>query len=146
MDLTFAQRHAIRIRIDVARQELADLQRFRELTRQQYRSDRDRRRIVERIIETVADVVVDIAKILGSATGHPMPAACRETMRSLAGVGLASEEQAEALTILAELRKTLTYRYLDDNWQGVRWFLVQGSQTVVQWLNRCHKLVTPYPE
>lgn len=140
MNLTPSQRHGLRVRIDFARQELGDLERYRELTWLQYQSDRDARRIVERIIENVANALLDISKILLSSLGQPTPGTYREIMLALAVAELASEDLAQDLATLAGLRNTLAHRYLDYKWEGVRWFLTKGIESVNRWLNRCEEL------
>ncbi|GAB6876219.1 type VII toxin-antitoxin system HepT family RNase toxin [Thermaerobacter litoralis] len=141
MNLTPSQQHGIRVRIDFARQELDDLQRYRELTWLQYQSDRDARRIVERIIENVANALLDISKILLSSLGQPTPGTYREIMLALAAAELAPEDLAQDLATLAGLRNTLAHRYLDYKWDGIRWFLGHGMDRVTQWLNRCEELL-----
>ena len=141
MNLSPSQRHGIRVRIDFAREELADLQRYREITWVQYQADRDTRRIVERIIENVANALLDITKILLSALGHPSPGTYREIMLALAVTGLAPADLAQDLATIAGLRNTLAHRYLDYKWDGVHWFLKKGMDRVQWWLDQCEALL-----
>lgn len=141
MKLSPSQRHGIRVRIDFAREELADLQRYRGLTWLQYQSDRDVRRIVERIIENVANALLDISKILLSAVGQPTPGTYREIMLATATTGLAPQDVAQALATLAGLRNALAHRYLDYKWEGIRWFLSEGMDHVERWLTQCEQLL-----
>lgn len=61
-------------------------------------------------------------------------------MLALAAAELASEDLAQDLATLAGLRNTLAHRYLDYKWEGVRWFLTKGIESVNRWLNRCEEL------
>lgn len=146
MKVTASQRSAVAVRIEFARGELADLAEYSALDWMTYQQDRKARRNVERMAENIANAVIDVAKILLSASGSDVPATYREVLGALGGAGLAGQGTTEEFVRLAQLRNTLSHRYLDYKWESLKWFLRTGSARVAEWLEQCEAIVTPTDE
>ena len=146
MKVTASQRSAVAVRIEFARGELADLAEYSALDWMTYQQDRKARRNVERMAENIANAPVDVGKTLLSASGSDVPATYREVIGALGGAGLAGQGTTEEFIRLAQLRNTLSHRYLDYKWESVKWFLRTGSARVAEWLEQCEAIVTPTDE
>ncbi len=138
-----AQYAAILARIEFVRSELGVLAEYRDLGWPEYQRDRKARRNVERIAENVANATIDVAKILLATTPFPVPATYREVLETTVPAGLADEASATELVRLAQLRNTLSHRYLDYKWDGIKWFLRTGAIFVAEWLRACERVLQP---
>ncbi len=62
---------------------MQDLKRYENITYEDYKSDRNTQRIIERIIENIANALIDIIKITLSEFDIPIPDTYREIILSL---------------------------------------------------------------
>ena len=65
-------------RIDFINTEMQDLKRYENITYEDYKSDRNTQRIIERIIENIANALIDIIKITLSEFDIPIPDTYRD--------------------------------------------------------------------
>jgi len=138
---TAPQHAAVVARMEFIRSELGDLSEYRDLDWLAYQRDRKARRNVERIAENVANAAIDVAKILLAASEITVPGTYREVLEATLPAGLADEATSRELVRLAQLRNTLSHRYLDYKWDGVKWFLHSGSAAVLAWLTACEHAI-----
>ena len=143
MRLTAGQRAAVAVRIEFARAEIADAQEYASLDWATYQTDAKARRNVERIAENVANAAADTAKILLAGRGSAVPETYREVLTALAPAGLAESGAVPDLVRLAQLRNTLSHRYLDHKWALIKWFIDNGRSGVGAWLDRCERVIAP---
>ncbi len=115
--------------VDFIDTEMEDRERFRGITQQRYRSDRDLRRNLERWVETLISAALDIGKVVLSAGGRPVPYTYGQILAELETVpgftGLAGRLQP-----LAALRNLLAHEYLDLRFGRVARFVAEGAPAV----------------
>ncbi|WP_367669234.1 type VII toxin-antitoxin system HepT family RNase toxin [Caldanaerobacter subterraneus] len=122
-------------RIEFIRIELEDLKEYKNLTFQEYNSNRIARRNVERIIENVANALIDISKILIANENVDMPDSYRDIILKLGEVKIIELDLARSISEIARLRNVLAHQYLDIKWSYIKNFLEEKVDDVYTFLN-----------
>lgn len=102
--------------------EMADMEKFKKLSWQEYNENRDSRRNIERWVENVVMSLLDIGKAVLASEKRDVPQSYKEALKQFAA-GVLTEETAEQLGKLAELRNLIAHEYLDMRWQQIQEFL-----------------------
>ncbi|WP_436911216.1 type VII toxin-antitoxin system HepT family RNase toxin [Halosimplex marinum] len=100
--------------VDTIEQSLGVLaQKRKAVDREQYRSDRDTRDIVERRFVKVTEAAIDIGTVLVVHERGEPPESNPATMRALAEEGIVPPEVAEEMAETARFRNVLAHTYGD---------------------------------
>lgn len=106
----------IRRKLERIATNLEDLAAVEDLSLEAYRSDRFRRKGIERMLQETVEAAVDANSHLLRASGDEPPADYYESFTRLGRAGILDEELAEALAPSAGLRNRLVHEYdeIDD--------------------------------
>lgn len=107
--------------------EFMDLQKFQEMTWQEYREDRDKRRNLERWTENLVMSAIDIAKIVLASEKIELPQTYREALFLFVSK-FADENSARDFSQFAELRNIVVHEYLDIKWKRIKDFIEKASR------------------
>ncbi|HHV54923.1 MAG TPA: DUF86 domain-containing protein [Firmicutes bacterium] len=135
------QLESIQRRLDFLRIEAGDIPRFATMSQQDYVTDRDRRRSLERMVENIVNASVDIARIVLSAGDLPVPDSYRESMLQLGMSGVLPQELANRLAEMTRLRNVLAHQYLDIRWASLRTFLDEAAPFLEQFMQCIERLL-----
>lgn len=103
--------------------ELKDYAQFKEITKQQYLRDRDKRRNVERWIENVINSTVDISKVILTFEGMSMPDTYRGIVSAISSVDGLENIEAEKVSRWVRFRNIIAHEYLDIKWNSIKKFI-----------------------
>lgn len=117
--------------------ELADYSNFRTLSWEEYNTQRDKRRNVERWIENIVNSSIDITKIILTVENLPLPDTYKEIVNSLALVQGFDKEDMERLSEWVKFRNILIHEYLDIKWSFINRFI---HETELQYKNFLEKV------
>ena len=106
--------------------ELQDFPLFRAVTHDEYLSDRNRRRNLERWIENLVNSTVDVAKLILNAEGLPVPDTYREIVEAVP-VSVCGKETAKGLARWVRLRNVISHEYLDIKWAAITKFVAEAE-------------------
>ena len=115
--------------VDFIDTELEDRERFRGITQNRYRSDRDLRRNLDRWVEILINAAIDIGKIVLSSARRSLPytygqiLAELETLPDFAAL-------SGRLQPLAALRNLMAHEYLDLRFGRITRFVDEGGAAV----------------
>lgn len=115
--------------VDFIDTEMEDRERFRGITQNRYRSDRDLRRNLDRWVEILINAAIDIGKIVLSAARRSLPytygqiLAELETLPDFAAL-------SGRLQPLAALRNLMAHEYLDLRFGRITRFVDEGAAAV----------------
>jgi uncharacterized protein YutE (UPF0331/DUF86 family)/predicted nucleotidyltransferase len=111
-------------RIQFLESELREIGEFKELTFEEYRQDKVKRRNIERWTENVINATIDIAKIVLAAEKREMPRTYEQALSDFGiFIGLEVKEAGE-LSTFARLRNILAHEYLDVTYERIKKFIV----------------------
>ena len=110
-------------RITFLQGEIAELDRFVNLTIPEYENNKTLRREVERWTENIINALIDVSKIILAAEKYEMPKTYEEALRKFAAVAGLDEKEAEKISSFARLRNILAHEYLDILYQKIAIFL-----------------------
>ncbi len=144
--LDVSQRESILRRLEIMRVELADLAQFRGMTREDYDSDRNRRRNLERLAENLVNAVLDVAKIVLAGEVTPIPETYREMLLQLGRIELIGSGLATQLAELARLRNVLAHQYLDLRWEMLSGFILEGEAMMARFVEAVEARMTETPD
>ena len=122
--------------ISFLEEELQDSHLFRNLTWEIYRTDRSRRRNVERWIENLVNSSIDISRLIITAEGMRLPETYRDTVFSLSLVTGFDKNDVETLSQLVRLRNIVAHEYLDIRWASIERFIRQAEFLYARFLER----------
>lgn len=108
-------------------EELIDFILFKTLTWETYRTDRSKRRDVERWIENLVNSSIDIAKIILNKETIILPETYREIVASLSLVENFENATIEPLSKWVRLRNIITHEYLDIRWVSIKKFIEESE-------------------
>ncbi len=114
--------------------ELKDYEKFKTISREEYASDRSKRRDVERWVENIINSSVDIAKIILASEGLPIADTYKEMVMSLSLVSHFDKVTAEKLSELVKLRNIITHEYLDIRWSSIKKFIEENESLYREFL------------
>ncbi|MEW6739269.1 MAG: HepT-like ribonuclease domain-containing protein [Nitrospirota bacterium] len=106
--------------------ELKDYDAFSSLSWEQYNTDRDKRRNVERWIENIINSSIDIAKIILTSEGLALPDTYKEIVNSVSLVADFNKEKMETLSRWVRLRNIISHEYLDIRWSSIKRFISES--------------------
>ncbi len=127
--------------ISFLEEELQDSHLFHNLTWEIYRTDRSRRRNVERWIENLVNSSIDISRLIITAEGMRLPETYRETVFSLSLVSGFDKNDVQALSQLVRLRNIIAHEYLDIRWASIERFIRQAELLYARFLERVREYV-----
>jgi len=107
--------------------EFGDLENFKDLSWQEYSTDRSKRRDLERLIENLVMAAIDISKVVLASEKREIPQTYRETLFNFTS-GLMEEESAKRFAQFAEMRNILVHEYLDIKWERIKKFITMANQ------------------
>lgn len=105
--------------------EIEDYTEFKGLKKEEYITDRGKRRNVERWVENIINSSVDISKIILMLEDINLPDSYKEIVSSVSAIKDLSAVEAEALSKWVKLRNIVTHEYLDIRWASIRKFIEQ---------------------
>ena len=117
--------------LDYVAEELTDAPKFANVTLNQYRTNRDLRRNLDRWVEMLINAAIDIGKIVLSSEQRTVPQTYGQILSEL---GTKSEFAALSglLEPLAGLRNLLAHEYLDIRFKRIRGFVDGGVDAVAR--------------
>ena len=107
--------------------ELKDYTIFKNLTRQEYLKDRDKRRNVERWIENIINSLVDISRVILNIEGIAIPDTYRRIVTMLSVVDGLEAVNAEGLANWVRFRNIIAHEYLDIKWSSINRFIIESE-------------------
>jgi uncharacterized protein YutE (UPF0331/DUF86 family) len=111
--------------------ELLDYDSFQNLTWEEYRVNRSKRRDVERWIENIINSSIDLAKIVHSAETIPLPDTYREIVAGLLLVPEFNAEEIERISKWVRLRNIIAHEYLDIRWAALKKFIAESRSPFI---------------
>lgn len=102
--------------------ELKEIDRFKRFTFNEYKEDKDKRRIIERWVECIINATIDIAKIVLACENKRMPRSYEEALFDFALLVGFNAKEAEEFSKFASLRNILTHEYLDILYRKIQRF------------------------
>lgn len=114
------QRH-----IDFLASELKYHPKFKEITKDIYEEDDDKRRSVERWVENMVNSSIDICKVILNMEEIRLPDNYKEIVLAVSHVKKlkVSPKTIEAISRWVRLRNIITHEYLDIRWASIEKFL-----------------------
>jgi len=113
-------------RIQFLKSEYQEIGEFKNLTFQEYREEKGKRRNIERWTENIMNASIDIAKIVLASEKKEMPKTYEQAFFNFGlFIGLA-EKEAEELAIFARLRNILAHEYLNVTYGKIRQFIIES--------------------
>ncbi|MBI5408438.1 MAG: DUF86 domain-containing protein [Nitrospirae bacterium] len=103
--------------------EIKDYPKFRQLTKDEYFKDKDRRRSVERWIENIINSSIDISKVILTLEDRRLPDTYKEIVLSLSYINGLKIDSAETLAGWVWFRNVIAHEYLDIRWASIKRFV-----------------------
>lgn len=125
--------------LDFLEAELKDYAQFKEITKQQYLRDRDKRRNVERWIENVINSSVDISKVILTFEEISIPDTYRGIVSAISSVEGLENVKAEEISRWVRFRNIIAHEYLDIKWSSIKRF-INETETLYKTFLRIVKL------
>jgi uncharacterized protein YutE (UPF0331/DUF86 family) len=104
-------------------EEIKDYTQFKKLTREEYLTDRDKRRNVERWFENIINSTVDIVRVILTMEEMVIPDTYRRIVEMISAVEGFGQLAAEQLSKWVRLRNIVTHEYLDIKWSSISKFI-----------------------
>lgn len=115
--------HLVRT-VQFLEQEIVDYKKFKQLTWQEYSTDRVKKREVERWAEQLVNAVIDVAEIILASERRVIPETYRMIILTLGTVAPFNQgELGEKLSQWTDLRNILAHEYLDYRWKEISAFI-----------------------
>jgi len=135
--------HKIRLitHLTFLREELEDYENFKNLSKEEYNQERDKRRNVERWIENIINSSIDIAKTILSSENISLPDTYKEAILSLSLIKGFDKEEIERLSDWVRLRNIISYEYLDIRWNSINRFINQAIPIYKSFLEKVKNYV-----
>ena len=131
------QKQGIIERINFLKVELADLEsKYINISWQEYKDDRDKRRNVERIVENLANACIDIAKIVLSGETIEIPGTYQEIILKLGENKIVDISLAEKVAKLARMRNVLAHQYLDLKWELIKPLIAEAPDFITKFIDQ----------
>jgi len=108
-------------------EELRDYDVFKNLSWEQYNSDRNIRRNVERWIENIVNSSIDISKLILTLEGKRLGETYREMVSLLSLVEGFDKAYIEKLAGWVALRNIIAHEYLDLRWNSIKRFIDESE-------------------
>ncbi|MEW6607724.1 MAG: HepT-like ribonuclease domain-containing protein [bacterium] len=123
-------------RLNFLESETQDYTRFKHLTREDYFTDRDRRRSVERWVENIINSSIDISKIILTFEGISLPDNYKDIVALLSAVKELKMVDAEALSTWVKFRNIVAHEYLDIRWSSIKRFISETESLYKDFLDK----------
>ena len=111
--------------LDFLEIEIKDYAKFENLKQNDYVSDIDKRRNVEKWIENIINSSIDISKIVLTLEGINLPDNYKGIVASISAVKDFSKVESEVLSQWVKFRNIVVHEYLDIRWPSIRKFIDQ---------------------
>ncbi len=122
--------------INFLEEELKDYEIFQSLTWEEYRTERSKRRDVERWIENIVNSSIDIAKVILTSEGMGLSDTYREIVSSLALVHGFAKKEMDKLSNWVRLRNVISHEYMDIKWSSIKKFIAETKSDYQAFLDR----------
>ena len=119
--------------------ELKDYGFFNSLTWEEYNSDRNKRRNVERWIENIINSSIDIAKIILAHEGLPLADTYKDTIDKLSTIAGFDTENTGQLSRWVKLRNIISHEYLDIRWASIKNFISESKLLYEDFFKKVNK-------
>jgi len=120
--------------------EFKDLEEFKNLTWDEYRRERFKRRNVERWVENLVMAPLDIAKISLASEKKEVPQTYKDTLKML-GLLYFDPSFAERFSQFAELRNIVVHEYLDMKWSKIKNFIKEAENLYPEFIDRIKRVI-----
>lgn len=110
-------------RVQFLEEELSEIEKFRQVSLEEYQTERSKRRDIERWAENIINAAIDIAKIILASEKKEMPKTYEEALRQFAAFAGLSMEKAKQFSGCTRLRNMLAHEYLDILYGKIRDFI-----------------------
>jgi len=130
----------LRVHTRFLENEYVDLQKFENLTKQEYIQDNDKRRNVERWVENLVMSAIDISKIILASEKKEIPQTYRETLFRFV-VRFLDKDSAQRFSHFAELRNILSHEYLDIKWEKIVEFIKNASTLYPPFIEKAKEFI-----
>ena len=107
------QKERLEIRFDYLNDEMKKLERFKKLKLDDYLTNWDERKIVERWTESIINALIDIAKIVLASEKKEIPKSYGDALFYFGFMLSLGEEDSEKLSEFAALRNIMAHEYLE---------------------------------
>lgn len=113
-------------RIQFLKSEFQEIEEFKNLSFQEYREDKVKRRNIERWAENIMNATIDIAKIVLASEKKEMPKTYEEALLNFGLLIRLQEKEAEKLSTFARLRNILAHEYLNIIYDRINKFIIES--------------------
>lgn len=110
-------------RLQFLEQELSEIDKFKNITFQEYQEVRPKRREIERWVENIINAIIDIAKIFLASEKKDMPKTYEDALRDFALIAGLKEKETLSFSQFARLRNILAHEYLGVLYGEIRNFI-----------------------
>ncbi len=116
--------------------EIQDYFKFKDLTRENYFTDRDKRRNVERWVENIINSSIDISKIILTFEGISLPDNYKDIVVLLSAVEEFKIVDTAALSRWVKFRNIVAHEYLDIRWSSIHKFISETEGLYKDFLDK----------
>lgn len=116
--------------------ELQDYTKFKHLTKEDYFTDRDKRRSVERWVENIINSSIDISKVILTFEGIALPDSYKDIVALLSAVNELKMVDAETLSRWVKFRNIVAHEYLDIRWSSIKKFISETKPSYEGFLDK----------
>jgi uncharacterized protein YutE (UPF0331/DUF86 family)/predicted nucleotidyltransferase len=113
-------------RIQFLKSEYEEIEEFKNLTFQEYREEKGKRRNIERWTENIMNASIDIAKIVLASEKKEMPKTYEQALFNFGLFTGLEEKEADELAIFARLENILAHEYLNVTYDKIRQFIIKS--------------------
>lgn len=110
-------------RLQFLKIELDDLEELKQLSFEEYKSDKVKRRNIERWTENILNATIDIAKIVLASEKEKMPKTYEQALFNFTMHILNNENEATCFSHFSNLRNLLAHEYLDVLYPRIQAFI-----------------------
>lgn len=134
--------YMIRI-LEFLEEEVKDFGKFKNLTWQEYKSEKAKKREVEHWVEHVVVAVIDIAETILASERRPVPATYNEIIKLLGTVSPFNDgDLIEKITPWITLRNILAHEYLDYRWNQISRFINNTEFLWSDFIEKTRRLIS----
>jgi len=112
-------------RMQFLEEELSEIEYFRRITAAEYKTNKLKRRNLERWTENIINATIDIAKLVLASQHRRMPRTYQQAMEMLASLGGVDEPGAVRFSSFARLRNLLAHEYMEILHEHIGVFIVE---------------------
>lgn len=117
-------RERLRRIVEFLEEEIKDYEKFRQLSWDGYRGDKEKKRGVEHWVEHLVNAVVDVAKVVLASERRPQPETYQDIVMLLDTVPPFSDGGiGKKIAEWVRLRNILAHEYLDYRWKEISAFI-----------------------